>query len=390
MKTVLYMHGGSGNHGCEALVRTTTELAKNYVNSDVVLWSNSVSEDYKYGITNILSRIISTDEINRKSYSGILAYLKYKLFRDKNAIHKTFIKTTFTNSLAISIGGDNYCYPWSAKQGVEIDKEIRSYCNKNIFWGCSIEEEFMTPEVVEDLKGFDLITVRESLSYQVLTNHGIDAIQVADPAFLLGKKELPLPEGFINCNTVGINVSPLINEYESGESIAFNNYIKLIEYIVSETDMNICLIPHVVWEYNNDRIPLNKLYNRFKDSGRVILLGDYNCEELKGFISRCRFFIGARTHATIAAYSTCVPTLVVGYSIKSKGIAQDIFGTHNNFVVSVQNMDNEYELTNSFKYIFENENKIKSKLCEKMPKYKEQAEYAGKLLFDIVHKEKQN
>lgn len=390
MKTVLYMHGGSGNHGCEALVRTTTELSKNYVNRDVVLWSNSVSEDYKYGIDDIVDKIVATDEIDKKSLSGLIAYLKYKLFKDNNAMHKSFIKKTFKNSLAISIGGDNYCYPWSAKQGVEIDKEIRSYCNKNVFWGCSIEEEFMTPEIVEDLKGFDLITVRESLSYQVLKNHGIDAVQVADPAFLLDKKELTLPDVFLESNTVGINVSPLINDYESGDSIAFNNYIKLIEYIISETDMNICLIPHVVWEYNNDRTPLNKIYDRFKDTNRVILLGDYNCEELKGFISRCRFFVGARTHATIAAYSTCVPTLVVGYSIKSKGIAQDIFGTYDNYVVSVQNMGNEYELTNSFKYIVDNENKIKSILCEKMPEYKKQAEYAGELLFEITHKEKQS
>ena len=44
MKTVLYMHGGSGNHGCEALVRTTAQIIKNAVNSDVVLWSQAPSK----------------------------------------------------------------------------------------------------------------------------------------------------------------------------------------------------------------------------------------------------------------------------------------------------------------------------------------------------------
>ena len=52
-------------------------------------------------------------------------------------------------------------------------------------------------------------------------------------------------------------------------------------------------------------------------TGRVLLVGDHNCMELKGFIGRCRFFVGARTHATIAAYSSCVPTLAAGYSVKS-------------------------------------------------------------------------
>lgn len=380
MKTVLYMHTGSGNHGCEALVRATAKMIKAETDSTIVLWSNTVSEEYKYGTHNLVDRIIATDEINKMSFSGIAAYLKFKLLKDNNAMHNSFIKTTFKDSVAISIGGDNYCYPWSAKQGVDLDKEIRQHCKKNVFWGCSIEEEFMTPEVVEDLKGFDLITVRESLSYQVLKNHGVDAVLVADPAFLLDKEELPLPEAFIEGNMVGINVSPLINDYESGDNVAFNNYIRLIEYIISETDMNICLIPHVVWEYNNDRIPLNNLYNRFKDSGRVILLDDHNCEELKGYISRCRFFVGARTHATIAAYSTCVPTLVVGYSIKSKGIAKDLFGTFDNYVVSVQNMKSDKELTNSFKYIVENESGIKSHLEMIIPKFKENAKLAGKIL----------
>ena len=63
--------------------------------------------------------------------------------------------------------------------------------------------------------------------------------------------------------------------------------------------------------------------SRYKSTGRVMLVQDCNCEELKGYISRCRFFIGARTHATIAAYSSQVPTLVVGYSVKAKGIAKD-------------------------------------------------------------------
>ena len=66
------------------------------------------------------------------------------------------------------------------------------------------------------------------------------------------------------------------------------------------------------------------------------MINDKNCMEIKGIISKCRFFIGARTHSTIAAYSTCVPTLAVGYSIKARGIARDIFGTEDNYVVPVQ------------------------------------------------------
>ena len=380
MKTVLYMHGGSGNHGCEALVRTTAKLVKDSLGTNVVLWSKAADEDYKYGADKLVDKIVITDEVQRNSVSFYSSYFKYKVMKNSSALHDQFIKNTFKDSVAISIGGDNYCYPWSAKEGVQLDKELRRYCIKNIFWGCSIEEEFMTPEVVEDLKGFDLVTVREPLSYEILKNHGVEAVQVADPAFLLNKKELPLPTGFFEGNTVGINISPLINDYEGGESIAFQNYVKLIEYIMNETDMNVCLIPHVIWEPVDDRKPMKRLLEIFKDSGRVILLDDYNCEEIKGFISRCRFFVGARTHATIAAYSTCVPTLVVGYSIKSKGIALDLFGTYDNYVVSVQNMKNDMELTKAFIFIVDNELTIKNRLNDIMPVYKEKALSAGQEL----------
>jgi colanic acid/amylovoran biosynthesis protein len=64
-------------------------------------------------------------------------------------------------------------------------------------------------------------------------------------------------------------------------------------------------------------------------------------------------FVGARTHATIAAYSSCVPTLVVGYSVKARGIARDIFGSEENMVIPVQSLEHEDDLVNAFKYIQE-------------------------------------
>jgi polysaccharide pyruvyl transferase WcaK-like protein len=74
------------------------------------------------------------------------------------------------------------------------------------------------------------------------------------------------------------------------------------------------------------------------------MVEDCNCRELKHIISRCRFFIGARTHVTIAAYSSCVPTLVLGYSVKSRGIARDLFGTEVGYVLPVQKLTDSYEL----------------------------------------------
>ena len=133
--------------------------------------------------------------------------------------------------------------------------------------------------------------------------------------------------------------------------------------------MNVALIPHVVWNHNDDRVPLRELFEMFKESNRVVFIEDHNAEELKGFIARCRFLVAARTHASIAAYSSGIPTLVLGYSVKSRGIAKDLFGTDHNYVLPVGSMMHENDLKDSFIWLLEHESLIIQLYKEKLPKY---------------------
>ena len=148
------------------------------------------------------------------------------------------------------------------------------------------------------------------------------------------------------------------------------NYAALVALILNETGMQVALIPHVEKSGNEDRASLLTLYDRFRGTGRVLLVGDHNCMELKGFIGRCRFFVGARTHATIAAYSSCVPTLAAGYSVKARGIARDLFGTEEHYVVPVQGMDRRDDLARAFRWMLEHEEAIRIRLQETMPEYR--------------------
>lgn len=370
-KKVLYMHTGSGNHGCEAIIRSTSKLLNGP--QDVILWSNTRTEDIQYGSSQGFERIVVPEEIKRFSPAYFEALIKRKLLHHKNANQEVFLKKLFKDNIALSVGGDNYCYEWSAKQAVILDKEIRKHCKSSILWGCSVNPEAVTPEIREDLEGFDLITAREAITYRLLKEINPNTVKVADSAFLLERIDLPLPDGFQEENTVGINVSPLIMKYGTKSSMILDNYRLLIHYILEKTDMSVCLIPHVVWPYNNDLEPITELYREFGDSNRVIKIIDGNCCELKGYIARCRFFVGARTHATIAAYSTCVPTLVVGYSVKSRGIAQDLFGTDEGYVLPVQGLKSQNDLKYSFQRMMENEQDQKSRLLDVIPGYKKLA-----------------
>ncbi len=265
-----------------------------------------------------------------------------------------------------------------------MDAEIRKYAVKTVLWGCSVDEKALTDEIKKDIVRFDLITARESLSYNYLRELNPNTVKVADPAFLLEREDLPLPEHFIEGRTIGINISPMIFDYAGAENCLYDNYKFLIRFILKETDMNVCLIPHVVWSYNNDYEVIKKLYCEYSNSERVSYVRDGNCKQLKGYIARCRFFIGARTHATIAAYSSNVPTLAVGYSIKSKGIATDLFGTDEGYVLPVDRMNESGMLVEQCKWLFDTGDNQKGILEKIIPEYKKAAESSANHFNEII------
>ena len=267
-------------------------------------------------------------DIKKYSYSWFISSLNVKLFKNESyalgKIHHNIINRIKDVDVCLSIGGDNYCY--GEQPGwYEIDRRVKQQGKKLVLWGCSIGEEDMSERKLEDLKLFDLILARETLTYNMLKNKGLNNVKLcADPAFTMEKEELELPKGWQEGNTVGLNFSPLVAGKKPESKRAIRD---LINHILKETDLTIALTPHVMENGNNDYEFLSKYYEEFKDTGRVIILPDHlNAIQYKGYIARMRFFIGARTHATIAAYSQCIPTMVLGYSVKSKGIAKDLFG----------------------------------------------------------------
>ena len=56
-----------------------------------------------------------------------------------------------------------------------------------------------------------------------------------------------LDERFKDSNVVGINISPMIISNETNVGVTYENYKKMINYILQNTDMKVALIPHVVW-----------------------------------------------------------------------------------------------------------------------------------------------
>lgn len=369
---LLYAHGGSKNHGCEAIVRSTVQLLKG---NTFFLMSNQPTEDKQYGITSLCDIVDNKD--TTAMYFSVpwwIAYFKLKFFGDFRSLDdylycKALSKINGVH-VAFSIGGDNYCYDVSGiRRFMKYRESLTKNRTKTVLWGCSVESALIDKKMRKDLSRYDLIVARETITYEALRKINSNVILAPDPAFTLKKAPANYPAGLGQKPYIGINVSPLIQSLDQGENITLENYRNLVRHILERTDRDIALIPHVVWAKNDDRVPLGQLYEEFKSTGRVFMVEDQNCMQLKEIISGSEFFVGARTHATIAAYSTCVPTLVVGYSVKARGIARDLFGAEEGYVLPVQELKDSCDLVSAFESLYARKEEIRNHLSNMMPEY---------------------
>lgn len=369
-KIVLYSHGGSGNHGCEAIVRGTFNVLHGEVDE---LYSYRSKEDIKYGLNEILNIKEHKSFYPHFSLKRLKASLLVRLFHNDEYAEKITYDALFNNlkkdDIALSIGGDNYCYS-SYKEHAIMNKYLNKMGVKTVLWECSVEPSLIDEEMKKDLEKYSLIVARETISYEALKKVNNNVIYSPDPAFVMNSEK---PDDnyklFFEKETVGINISPVVIEYSKHDDIVLKNVYVLIDYILQNTEYNIALIPHVSWEFTNDTEILTSIKNHYAGNKRIILIPEMEAKKLKYIISKCSLFIGSRTHATIAAYSSNVPTLVLGYSVKAKGIAKDIFGSYEKFVISTQELNNFDELKNAFIWLDENKSELKKHLVEFMPKY---------------------
>ena len=387
MRIMMYGHDGSLNRGCEAIVRSSSKMIKNRIEGSKIILASGKPETDK--MLENLDEIFngSAVEFNPNLFERIISSLEVKLLKNERyalgKIYKNVIDKIDDIDILLSIGGDNYCY--GEQPGFyEINRRVKENGKKLALWGCSIGEEDMSERKLEDLKRFDLILARETLTYNMLRGKGLNNIRlVADPAFTMEKEELPLPMGWKKNDTIGLNFSPLVSKKNKDSLKAVE---ELIKQILNVTKSTIALTPHVIIDENNDFEILNKFYNQFKSTGRVIILpNNLNAIQYKGYIARMRAFIGARTHATIAAYSNSVPTMVLGYSIKSRGIAKDLFG-YERLVLGINEVSDSNKLKDAFDEMIKDEKEIRDHLNNTIPGIKEMSYKSVEYLKELMSK----
>jgi len=385
MKVFMFNHSGSLNRGCEAIVRGTVGIIeKTCPHNEYLLSSYNPQED---AVIEDLSEVFGFEPEPLNKAEHLQAAVRIKLMNDERysivKSYSAFYKQAAFADICLSIGGDTYCYGNNAVIRI-LTEELKKRGKKVVLWGASVGREDLTPDKVKNIAGLSAVFARESLTYNLMKSQRLNpnVYLFPDPAFTLQPDELPLPGGWQEMNTIGINISPIVTARNPGLMDITSGFIS---YLLHHTDMSIALIPHVTSPSNSDMTVLNALYNENAaiSKGRLLMLpGDLTAAQYKGYIARMRFLIAARTHASIAAYSSFIPVIVLGYSVKSRGISQDIFGDER-FVADTGKLAAAKDLICTFEALREQENEMKSTLTRNIPKIIESAYSAGGTLAAI-------
>lgn len=378
MKYYFPIHLNGGNRGCEGIAKGTAtilgEPKEHLIGlcTDILL-DKKLKIDQYVTLVDKQPRTFASRLINRIYRTVLKLFTKdsflLSLFESFYAYH-SFIKKMNKGDIMLSTGGDMMCY--GDNQVITTCADAKIQGAKTVLWGCSMGKENLTPRKLETLKKFDMVYARESLSFEFFKSIGLkNVVCYPDPAFALAAEKVSLPECFQSRRVIGVNLS----NYTVGAytlNTPFGVEVKrLLDYIFEETNYHVLLIPHVMWNDQDDRLIAKNVkvtYSKYSDRIFILDSDQYNYLQIRYIISNCHIFIGARTHAVISAYSTCVPALAIGYSIKSKGIAKDL-GLSEKLVVDSKCIY-DGNLLDSFKYICENQDAIRKHLQEIMPLYK--------------------
>lgn len=396
MNILLIGHAGFWNRGCEAIVRGTVLAIKsrNPESSRINLVSGSPDLDESIVISDAIDLSIvdpaSLRGATKPSLGWFVQTLSRKIFHGNMCLSDYLLRETLKNNdVIISIGGDNFSDDYGSPRGFFDTLNLaKKYGKKVVIWGASIgpfsEDE---NEWIHLLKTYDLITVRENSSLKYLNDLGVveNVCKVSDPAFLM--KSTAPSENILDEDRsyVGIGVSALLAGYISGGESYIEIFAQFCDFLSNQFGFDIVLVPHVIKEgsvSNDDLLACERVISKMSAETKYVLLPKhFDACEMKYCVSQCRYFIGARTHSTIASLSTGVPTISIGYSVKAYGINRDLLGD-DRFVLPFEKLTFE-NLREMFSRLTNEEEKVRSQLIENVDKAKLDALKSGELLAKI-------
>ena len=397
------------NKGCQALIYTTTEILKGAfpeASFTVFSWEPEYDEQHfdndSIGCGFDLHRF-QVGEFSRRNRFWF--FLNYYLGIETDRIlwvKPSFYEAIKTCDLLVVSGGDVLAdYGDESIKHCFFPVAVAIALKKPVYVFAQSISQYKSEEMLKFaryyLNKISLITVRERLSFDYLKNIGIKAPLhlTADPAFTLMPcndtrlNEIVQAENLPDTNStmIGISVSETATRWSESSHEDFAKIMaKVCDQLINKYKAKIVFVPHVSYPNdpaNDDRVVGRAIRSLMVNKQNAFLIeGDYSCEELKAVIGKCALFIGARTHATIAAASMLVPTIAIAYSIKAFGIMEDILDKEK-CVCDIRSTSRE-ELLSKAEYLMDNSENVIKEMSRRLEKIREQSMRNGELAKEII------
>lgn len=329
----------NGNKGCVALCDSMMYLidlimSEKHIDYQLYLTESGFSSGH-HEIT-VGGRTIAFESIKNLPVSWKHAFVFFSDFRG----HVRFYKLFKNADCIMDIGqGDSFSDIYGAKRFAKIDfvhRLARLFRKPYILLPQTIGP-FQNPTIrekaIKSISKATLVMTRDRLSLNYvneLTNGKANVKEYIDVAFFLPYNKI----GFNKDNVhVGLNVSGLLwnggytPDNQFGLKADYQQTIRgIIDYFLSIDGVKIHLISHVSLDkqdVENDYAVLYDLWREYHSEQITLAPLFMTPTDAKDYIAGLDFFMGARMHATIAAFSTGVPVMPMAYSRKFNGLFVD-------------------------------------------------------------------
>jgi polysaccharide pyruvyl transferase WcaK-like protein len=385
---LLQGNGSLTNLGCEAILRSTVDMLRaefgscRFVHAPASTLPDRTTAERDPDVVHDVPPMVK-----RFSWPHLIGAFR------RHVLQQTampFEKHLPHAAAMLAVGGDQYSLSYGVPYGFFLANEAALRRGTPLFlWGASVGPFTKLPDferfAVKALRRVTIICARETETVAYLDSVGVrDNVRlVADPAFLLEPArpaQLDIPEHLLDGSAIGLNLSPLLGKYRGGMDAWLSEATACTEALLEKVDRPVVLVPHVLTPGTDDHEFLAQVHRQLpQHAARLHLAGrHHDCREIKWIIARLGAFIGARTHSTIAAMSSGVPTLSIGYSIKAKGINRDLFG-HERWLIPVEDLASG-PFVERISELLGEADAVRTHLASALPAYKERARGAVKLV----------
>jgi colanic acid/amylovoran biosynthesis protein len=230
------------------------------------------------------------------------------------------------------------------------------------------------------------VTVRDQVSMDYLESIGVTPRRLGltgDMAFLMEPEDVrsarqrllgSLPQG-LSGPILGVSLSFLIEQHFSkrcpvAKQVDFWNLMaNALDRWIDAQHGCVVFFAHVTGpgKERDDREACRKVSSLMRGS-HVLLEEDLRPDEIKACIRQCDLFLGARMHANIAALSSHIPTLAIGYSHKTQGIMTQLGCAEH--VIPIDAMSASL-LDSSLSRLYAEREDVRSRLHQRVPEVRE-------------------